>query len=77
MATKKKFDIENPTDEMMENLEACKPEDDGVHITKLSKRDSRRLIEILTDELEPSEEVKARWCKAKESYDRWFIGRRP
>lgn len=76
MATKKKFDIENPTDEMIENLEASQPGEDGFHITKLSERDSKRLVEILTDESEPSEEVKANWRKAKESYNRLIIGRR-
>jgi len=34
MATQKKFDIENPTDEMIQNLEASAPEEDGFHITK-------------------------------------------
>ena len=39
MATTKKFSIENPTDEMIENLEASAPGEDGFHVTKLSARD--------------------------------------
>ena len=72
MATKKKFDIENPTEEMIENLGASQPGEEGFHITKLSERDSKRLVEILTDDSEPSEEVKVNWHKAKESYEKWF-----
>jgi len=72
MATQKKFDIENPTDEMIKNLEASAPNEDGFHITKLSERDSKRFIDILTDDSEPSEEVKANWRRAKESYEKWF-----
>ena len=72
MATQKKFDIENPTDEMVENLEPSGPGEDGFHITKLSERDSKRFIDILTDNSEPSEEVKANWRRAKESYEKWF-----
>lgn len=77
MATTKKFDIENPTDEMIDNLETSAPGEDGFHITKLSERDSKRFIEILEDDSEPSEEVKANWRRARESYNRLILGRRP
>ncbi len=77
MATQKKFDIENPTDEMIQNLEASAPGEDGFHITKLSERDSKRFLEILEDDSEPSEEVKANWTRAKESYEKWFGPRQP
>lgn len=77
MATTKKFDIEQPSGEMIEALEASKPGEEGFHITKLSERDSKRLVEILEDDSEPSEEVKAVWRKAKASYDRLILGRRP
>ena len=77
MATQKKFDIANPTDEMIENLEPSAPGEEGFHITKLSERDSKRFIDILTDDSEPSEEVKANWRRAKESYDRLILGRHP
>ena len=76
MATAKKFDIENPTDEMIENLEASRPGEDGFHVTKLSERDSMRFIEILTDDSEPSEAIKANWRKAKASCDQLILGRR-
>jgi len=77
MATQKKLDIENPTSEIIENLEPSAPSEDGFHITKLSERDSKRFIDILADDSEPSEEVKANWRRAKESYDRLILGRRP
>lgn len=76
MATQKKFDIENPTDEMIQNLEASQPGEDGFHITKLSGRDSKRFLEILEDDSEPSEEVNANWRNAKQAYVKWF-GPRP
>ncbi len=72
MATTKKFDIENPTGEMIQNLEASAPGEEGFHINKLSERDSKRFLEILEDDSEPSEEVKANWRRAKESYEKWF-----
>jgi len=76
MATQKKFDIENPADEMIENLEASTPGEEGFHITKLSARDSRRFLEIVADASEPTEEVKANWRGARASYEKWF-GPRP
>ena len=76
MATTKKFDIENPTDEMIENLEASQPGEDGFHVTKLSARDSARFIEMLEDDAEPSEEVKAVWRKMREDAARLILGRR-
>ena len=76
MATTKKFDIENPTDEMIDNLEASAPGEDGFHLTKLSERDSRRLVEILEDESEPSEAAKAVWREMREDYQRLILGRR-
>ncbi|BCM91660.1 hypothetical protein IAD21_03535 [Abditibacteriota bacterium] len=69
MATKKKFDIENPTDEMIENLEASKPEEDGFHITKLSERDSKALLDLLQNPPAPGEELK----KAREASKRMLI----
>lgn len=72
MATQKKFDIEQPTGEMIDALEPSAPGEEGFHIIKLSERDSKRLIEILEDDSEPSEEVKANWRRAKESYEKWF-----
>ena len=77
MATTKKFDIENPTDEMIENLEPSQPGEEGFRITKLSARDSHRFIEILENHSEPSEEVKANWKRAKDDYNRLILGRRP
>ena len=58
MATTKKFDIENPTDEMIENLEASAPGEDGFHVTKLSARDSKILLDVLQNPPPPSEELK-------------------
>lgn len=58
MATKKKFDIENPTDEMIENLEASQPGEEGFHITKLSERDSKTLLDLLQNPPEPGEGLK-------------------
>ena len=57
MATKK-FDIENPTDEMIENIEASAPDEDGFHVTKLSARDSAILLDILQNPPPPGEELK-------------------
>ena len=59
MATTKKFSIENPTSEMIDNLEASAPGEDGFHVTKLSARDSAKFIEMLENPPEPSEEVRA------------------
>ena len=70
MATKKKFDIENPTDEMIENLEASKSEEDGFHITKLSERDSKTLLNLLQNPPPPGEELK----KARETRKRLILG---
>ena len=70
MATTKKFDIENPTDEMIENLEASAPGEDGFHVTKLSARDSARFIEMLEDDTPPSAEVQAMLARARASYQR-------
>ena len=76
MATTKKFDIENPTDEMIENLTATAPGEDGFHVTKLSARDSARFIEMSENPPEPSEETKVRWRKMREDSARLILGRR-
>lgn len=72
MATTKKFDIENPTDEMIENLEPSAPGEDGFHITKLSERDSRQLLDLLQNPPEPNEALK----EARRDYNRLILGRR-
>ncbi len=69
MATTKKFDIENPTDEMIENLEASKAGEDGFHITKLSERDSKTLLDLLQNPPAPGEELQ----KAREASRRMLI----
>ncbi len=69
MATTKKFDIENPTSEMIDNLEASAPEDDGFHVTKLSVRDSKVLLDMLQNPPLPSEELK----KAREASKRMLV----
>ncbi len=71
MATTKKFDIENPTDEMIDNLEASAPGEDGFHITKLSARDSKTLLDLLQNPPAPSEEL----IKAREVAKRMLIVR--
>lgn len=77
MATLKKIDIENPTDEMIANLEASRVGEEGFHVTKLTERDSKRFIEILADNAEPTEATKATWRRARANYDRLILGRRP
>jgi len=57
-------------------LEASQPGEDGFYVTKLSERDSKRFIEVLADDAEPSEAVKAHWRKARRTYDRLILGRR-
>ncbi len=69
MATTKKFDIENPTDEMIENLEASAPGEDGFHITKLNERDSKTLLDLLRNPPAPNEELK----KAREASKRMLV----
>lgn len=69
MATTKKFDIENPTDEMIDNLEASAPGEDGFHITKLSAHDSKTLLDLLQNPPAPSEEL----TKAREVAKRMLI----
>lgn len=73
MATTKKIDIENPTDEMIQNLEASAPGEDGFHITKLSERDSKTLLDLLQNPPAPGEELK----KAREASKRMLIIRDP
>lgn len=58
MATTKKFDIENPTSEMIDNLEASALAEDGFHVTKLSARDSKVVLDMLQNPPPPSEELK-------------------
>ena len=70
MATTKKLDIENPTSEMIDNLEASAPDEDGFHVTKLSARDAAQFVEMLENPPEPSEEVRATLMRARESYQR-------
>ncbi len=70
MATTKKFDIENPTNEIIENLEASAPGEDGFHVTKLSERDSKVLLDILQNPPPPSEELK----KARQDAKRLILG---
>ena len=70
MATTKKFSIENPTDEMIENLEASAPDEDGFHVTKLSARDSAKFVEMLENPPELSEEVRTTLARARASYQR-------
>lgn len=70
MATHTKFDIENPTDEMIRNLEASAPGDDGFHITKLSERDSKTLLDFLQNPPAPNDELK----KAHETAKRMILG---
>ena len=77
MAAKRKFDIENPTDEMIENLQASEPGEEGFHITKLSERDSKLLIEMLTNPPAMSDTAKENWRKAKNSREEWFGPRKP
>lgn len=72
MATTKKFDIENPTDEMIDNLEASAPGEDGFHITKLSERDSKTLLELLQNPPAPSEALK----EARRDAQRLILGLR-
>lgn len=69
MATTKKFDIEQPTDEMIENLEASSPGEEGFHISKLSERDSKTLLDLLQNPPSPNEELK----KAREASKRMLI----
>ena len=73
MATQKKLDIENPTSEIIENLEPSAPSEDGFHITKLSERDSKPLLDLLQNPPPPSEELK----KAREAAKRMIIIRNP
>jgi len=73
MATQKKFDIENPTDEMIENLEPSAPGEEGFHITKLSERDSKTLLDLLQNPPAPNEALK----EAHHDYKRLILGRRP
>ncbi len=70
MATTKKFDIENPTDEMTDNLEASAPGEDGFHVTKLSARDSKILLDVLQNPPPPSEELK----RARRDAKRLILG---
>ena len=72
MATQKKFDIENPTGEMIENLEASSPGEEGFHITKLSERDSKTLLGLLQNPPAPNEAMK----EARRDYQRLILGRR-
>ena len=76
MATTKKFSIENPTSEMIDNLEASAPGENGFHVTKLSARDSAKFIEMLENPPEPSEETKALWRQMREDSARLILGRR-
>ena len=69
MATTKKFDIENPTNEMIENLEASAPGEDGFHVTKLSARDSKILLDVLQNPPPPGEELK----KARQASKRMLV----
>jgi len=73
MATQNPFDIENPTDEMIDNLEASAPGEDGFHITKLSERDSKTLLDLLQNPPPPGEELK----KAHEAAKKMIIIRNP
>ncbi len=73
MATQKKFDIENPTDEMIENLEPSAPGEEGFHITKLSARDSQTLLDLLQNPPAPNEELK----KVREAGKQLILGFRP
>ena len=68
MATKK-FDIENPTDAMIDNLEVSAPDEDGFRVTKLSARDSQTLLDLLQNPPAPGEELK----KAREASKRMLI----
>ena len=65
MATTKKFDSENPTDDRSENLEASAPGEDGFHVTKLSARDAAILLNVLQNPPPPSEELKTARRDAK------------
>ena len=51
--------MENPTDEMIDALEPSQPQEEGFHITKLSARDSERLLAVLQNP-PPGEELKKR-----------------
>jgi len=70
MATQNPFDIENPTDEMIENLEPSALSEDGFHITKLSERDSKTLLDLLQNPPPPNEELK----RAHETAKRMILG---
>lgn len=73
MTTTKKFDIEQPTDEIIEALEASQPGEDGFHITKLSERDSKTLLGLLQNPPAPSEALK----EAHEARKQVILGFRP
>lgn len=73
MATTKKFDIEQPTDEMIENLESSAPGEEGFHITKLSERDSKTLLDLLQNPPAPNQALK----EAREARKQLILGFRP
>lgn len=70
MATTKKFDIEQPTGEMIDALESSAPGEEGFHITKLSERDSKTLLDLLQNPPAPNEELK----KAREARKQLILG---